>query len=138
MNEMIKFKDNAVNRKYLLYVVADYENLELRVVSIYLDTFSIHYDSFGKLDEMVSYLRKSCELYQVDTLLLNLDNTVALEFYKEKNKDSKDIWFAEITFAYDHMMPLIYELSHVEYMDSSEFFIDDIMLNSVYYDNKEE
>ena len=138
MNEMIKFENKAVNRKYLLYVVADYENLELRVVSTYLDTFLIHYDSFGKLDEMVSYLRKSCELYQVDTLLLNLDNTVALEFYKEKNKDNKDIWFAEITFAYDHMMPLIYELSHVEYMDSSEFFIDDIMLNSVYYDNKEE
>lgn len=96
MNEMIKFKDKAVNRRHLLYVTSDYNNLELRIVSTYLDVFSIQFESFCKLQEMILYLTKSCELYQVDTLLLNLDNVVSLDFYTEKNKDDKDTWLLKL------------------------------------------
>ena len=128
MNNMIRFKDKLINKNYIYYIEEHWDFQELHIISSCLDKFIISYRDKEEFITGIKYLKKLVGLYEVERLLLNLDNIIGIETYKDKVlKEEKD--FIQITFCNNKVQPLVYELEGlVSELDEPGDIMDDIML----------
>lgn len=128
MNNMIRFKDKLINKDYIYYIEEHWDFQELHIISSCLNKFIISYKDKEEFMTEIKYLRKFVGLYEMERLLLNLDNIVGIETYKDKVlKKEKD--FMQITFCNNNIQPLIYELEGLMYeLDEPGDIMDDIIL----------
>ena len=131
MNNMIRLKDKLINKNYIYYIEEMIEIHDLVIITSCLDRYIISYDSKEELIEDVKRLRQ-IGLKEIEYHLINLDNVICIESYKDKVKgEEKD--FMQIMFCNNASQPLAFELKGlVSELDEPGDIMDDIMIGSKY------